>query len=113
MKKTALVLLSIFAVAAAFLLSDLWFGEQVRAVLASAAEDSQDSAAASGRILRIVYQPMASGVLALGLYTAGVLAFQRTWKRVDGRLVLGAGLTLAAALVVTLAWEIFRIYLAP
>lgn len=109
MTKTLQAFLVVLAVAGAFLISTVWFSGLIQ----SAPSDGETGTEVLARISMLIYQPMAAGVLAFGLYTAGALAALRDFKKFTPGVILWASLALAAALVLTFIWEYSRVYLLP
>jgi hypothetical protein len=109
MNKSLQIILAVLAVTAALWISAYWFGE----VAQSAPSDPDTAPEVFARISLLIYQPMAAGVLAFGLYTVGAFAALRSWKRFNPGVILVASACLGIALVLTFAWEYTRVYLLP
>jgi hypothetical protein len=107
MKKLTGLILAVIAIFIAVILSDIWFTGLVQA----AVNVGEENSSALTQIFLVVYQPMAAGVLAFGLYSAGAFLLERSLKKLSEKILLGASITSLAAVVVTVAWEVNRLYL--
>jgi hypothetical protein len=107
MKKYTSLILAVIAITAAIIISDVWF----RSLIQAAVDAGDENSSVLSQIFLVVYQPMAAGVLAFGLYSVGAFLLQRSLKKLSAAVLLGATFTSLAALVVTVAWEVNRLYL--